>query len=206
MERNNWNNRDRDFRHAHNSYEDSQEHSRRNNERRADPDTYRGAYRQDTTSDHRHVSTWNGFDRGPDNEWQGRNHRSAAHYQNRNRMGGDSDSTYQRGGHESYGRQREERFDSPAHRSHYRQQSFGPGSNFNNDYGPDNYQHRRDENYGNMAGSLSFGYDGDRNSDPDANRYYDPLSGRIRDNRYNRESQSRNARNRSDDSWYADRH
>jgi hypothetical protein len=54
------------------------------------------------------------------------------------------------------------------------------GSNFNNDYGPDRYRNRPGENYGNMAGSLSFGYDGDYNSDPDYNRQYNPLSGEMR--------------------------
>ncbi|MHC2990796.1 hypothetical protein OB13_04075 [Pontibacter sp. HJ8] len=57
------------------------------------------------------------------------------------------------------------------------------GSNFNNDYGPDRYRSRPGENYGNMAGSLSVGYDGDFNADQNRNRHYDPLSGEIRNYR-----------------------
>ena len=63
-------------------------------------------------------------------------------------------------------------------RSHF---GGSAGSNFNNDYGPDRYGSRGPgENYGNMAGSLSFGYDGDFNVDPYANRHYNPLSGELR--------------------------
>ncbi|PKV75782.1 hypothetical protein [Pontibacter ramchanderi] len=59
--------------------------------------------------------------------------------------------------------------------------------NFDGDYHPDNYPQRRGENYGNMAGSLSYGYDGDRNSDPDYNRRYNPLTGELRQRQGNYE-------------------
>lgn len=48
---------------------------------------------------------------------------------------------------------------------------------FDGDYRPDSYGHGGGENYGNMAGSLSYGYDGMSNYDPDWNRSYNPLTG-----------------------------
>lgn len=86
--------------------------------------------------------------------------------------------------------------------------------NFNSDYSPDNYGGRRSgANEGNMAGSLSFGYDGDRNSDPDWNRHYDPLSGERRsyhgdyqsrqpDRGQYRGATSRNRNAENDGDWY----
>ncbi|MCX2741792.1 hypothetical protein [Pontibacter anaerobius] len=56
---------------------------------------------------------------------------------------------------------------------------YGAG-NFSADYGPDHYGQGGGENYGNEAGSLSFGYDGTSNYDPDWNTKYDPLSGHRR--------------------------
>lgn len=206
MERNNWNYRDRDFRNSQDRYEDRREAYQRNNDRRADPDTYRGAYRLDTTSDHRHVSTWDGFDRDSDNNWQRNDRRSQNQYQDRNSQYGDRDSRYQPYGDEAYERHRQDRYDRPERSSNYRHRDYGPASNFNSDYSPDNYPHRRDENYGNMAGSLSFGYDGDRNSDPDADRYYDPLSGHLRGNRHSSQDQHRHRSNRSDNNWHDERY
>jgi hypothetical protein len=73
----------------------------------------------------------------------------------------------------------------------YRHRTSG---NFDGDYRPDNYPHRRGENYGNMAGSLSFGYDGDRNSDPDYNRRYNPLTGELRQPRRDEDGRQRQPR------------
>jgi len=71
-------------------------------------------------------------------------------------------------------------------------------SNFNNDYGPDNYRAGQGENYGNMAGSLSFGYDGTSNYDPDYNRHYDPMSGKRRSYHGNYTSRHPSDQNRED--------
>lgn len=66
--------------------------------------------------------------------------------------------------------------------SQYYDDNYGRriSGNFDGDYHPDNYPQRRGENYGNMAGSLSYGYDGGYTSDPDYNRRYNPLTGEIR--------------------------
>ncbi|RDV16621.1 hypothetical protein DXT99_02225 [Pontibacter diazotrophicus] len=255
MERDNWNNRNR--------YSNDRNQNR-GNEHRADEDSYRGAYRLDTSSDHRNVSTWNGFDRGEENRNQdsdyNRNYnndynRNYNNDYNRNYNSGqqgnrggstagnfdyDRDNRYQyqdRGdntrnwdeqyqstsggynsrfggnqGGNSGGYDRENRHDSVRSRIDKRDNS-GWG-NFNSDYSPDNYAGRRSgANEGNMAGSLSFGYDGDRNSDPDWNRHYDPLSGerrsyhgdyqsRQQDRSQYRGSTSRNRNAENDSGWY----
>ncbi|MBX0332893.1 hypothetical protein K3G39_06555 [Pontibacter sp. HSC-14F20] len=80
-----------------------------------------------------------------------------------NRSGYNEPNRNERSGNQQYG-------DYYSHRT---------ASNFDADYRPDHYPHRRGENYGNMAGSLSYGYDGDDNSDPDYNRRYNPLTGEL---------------------------
>ncbi|MFD1188655.1 hypothetical protein [Pontibacter rugosus] len=69
---------------------------------------------------------------------------------------------------------------SQQHRSvHDRIQDRDPygSGNFNADYRRDTYGNGNGNNYGNEAGSLSYGYDGSSNYDPDWNRHYNPLSG-----------------------------
>lgn len=66
--------------------------------------------------------------------------------------------------------------------------------NFDADYHPDSYGRGRGENYGNMAGSLSYGYDGGRNSDPDYNRRYNPMTGEIRQRRHEDDDRQRQPR------------
>ena len=74
----------------------------------------------------------------------------------------------------------QERFGGDKEREEGYRTRFG-GGNFSNDYGPDRYGSREpEENYGNMAGSLSYGYDGDFNVDPYAGRHYNPLTGELR--------------------------
>lgn len=245
MERDNWNNRNR---------YNNERYQNRGDERRADEDSYRGAYRLDTSSDHRNVSTWNGFDRGEENRNQNTDYnRNYNNEYNRNynsdqqgNRGGrytgdyDRDNRYQyqdhggntrnwdeqyqstsggynsrfggNAGGNSAGYDRENRHDSVRSRIDNRDNSGW--DNFNTDYSPDNYAGRRSgTNEGNMAGSLSYGYDGDRNSDPDRNRHYDPLSGERRS--YHGDYQSRQpergmyrgatSRNRNannDSDWY----
>ncbi|GAB3539009.1 hypothetical protein GCM10027443_35020 [Pontibacter brevis] len=251
MERDNWNNRDR--------YNDNRNQNR-GNDRRADEDSYRGAYRLDTTSDHRNETTWDGFDRNDRNRNQGgdnynrnynsdysRNYNSGQQgnrgrssvgnfdydrdnryqYQDRNGNSRNWDEQYQptSGGYGSrfggnsggnfggYDRnERNNRHDSV--RSRIDDRNSSGWDNFNSDYSPDNYAGRRSgANEGNMAGSLSFGYDGDRNSDPDWNRNYDPLSGERRSYHGNYQSRhperglyrggtSRNRNGENDSDWF----
>lgn len=182
-----------------NDYRDN----RRNNDRRPDESQYRGAYRLD---DEGHYSTYNrsrqgGMDRDRHNEDQGgdyvyrrsRNLQDNDDYTERQyqqsyrggrqgeysdfggRYGGSAGMRDSRSGYNE--RNSRERGGTSDYGDYYRSRTSG---NFDGDYHPDNYPHRRDENYGNMAGSLSFGYDGDRNSDPDYNRRYNPLTGEMR--------------------------
>ena len=152
-------------------------------------DAYRGAYRFDNTSNHHNVSTY---------DWQvGQPHRTLDRNeirpQDSNRQNRPHD--YERDWSGYYPNDRgEDLYDSsrsqPTYRDAYNrpdrpsysnpQNESGYG-NFDEPYAPDHYRGNPGENYGNMAGSLSYGYDGGYNSNPDYNRMYDPLSGRIRD-------------------------
>lgn len=180
----------------HNSPWQSEGYSARGNNhlRRVDEDMYRGAYRFDNESDHHNETTYDGFDLN--DSWSGERHRG--NNRGENNQGGDyvyrrslnnqdNDRRYQ----EDYRRNNNASYRNASYRNGsdsyggYYDDRFGDGSsNFNNSYSPDPYRNQnRDQNYGNMAGSLSFGYDGDYNSDPDYRRRYDPMSGRIRNNR-----------------------
>lgn len=228
MERDNWNNRNR---------YNNDRHQNRENEDRVDEDSYRGAYRLDTTSDHRNQTTWDGFDRDDRNRNQGNDYnrnynsdynRNYNNDYNRNYNSGqqgshggsssdydnDRNSRYQNqdrsGGYDSrFGGN--DRHDSVRNRIDKRELS--EWGNFNTDYSPDNYAGRRDANFGNSAGSLSYGYDGNRNSDPDWNRQYNPLSGERRSYHGNyqsrhperdqyRGSSSRNRNDKNDNDWF----
>lgn len=205
MESNYWN-RDRD------------RYERRGNDerRRADEDSYRGAYRLDNTSDHRNVSTWdwgsdrergrreNDYNRNYNQDYN-RNYNQDYNTPNRDtsrnrgydhdNYNADSryyrdeqDSRYRSSNNSNWDEQRRSSsggYGNDAHREHRsvhdRIESRGRGvlSNFDANYGPDNYGQGGGANYGNEAGSLSYGYDGSSNYDPDWNRHYNPLTGRL---------------------------
>jgi hypothetical protein len=235
MENNKWNNRNRrDYA--------SDRDERRGNERRVDEDSYRGAYRLDTTSDHRNQTTWDGFDRGNSNRGQQSNYNQDYNRDYNRNYNNDYNNDYNRNynsseqsnrheGNRGGGYNRDFDRDSPDwnERSQQYQSSYDDGSgrhdsvrsriedrdrygsgNFISNYSPDNYGGSRGENYGNMAGSLSFGYDGIGNADHDQNRHYDPQSGRHHSYHGNYESRrpdrdrfndSRNDPNFSNDDW-----
>lgn len=221
MERNNWNNRQ--------GYTNDRNRSREK-ERRVDEDVYRGAYRLDNTSDHRNETTWDGFDRRDDRNRRGmdynqdynrnynsdynRNYNSDQRpYRSESEKGSDfsrdSRSQNRSGNNQSWDQQYQPtsggygtRFGG-RERDNQNRDRYGAG-NFNVDYSPDNYGSRtKGLNEGNMAGSLSFGYDGDNNADPDGNRRYDPLSGHRHSNYESRRperGQYRGNRNQFDSS------
>ncbi|MCJ8167370.1 hypothetical protein MKJ04_21190 [Pontibacter sp. E15-1] len=194
MERSTWNNspqypEDRDKRNR-----------QRDNSPSQNPDSYRGAYRFETDRDPRNQSNWNrSEDHADRNRNQGRSpdynqdyNRNYNNDYNRNynyptrdhraeprqsARGNDRENFQDR----SYGSQRNHV--SQGHESvHDRIEDndpYGVG-NFNANYRPDTYRSGRGENYGNMAGSLSYGYDGSSNYNPDWNSRYDPLSGHRR--------------------------
>lgn len=188
-------------------------------DRRNDPDNrqfedesrYRGAYRLDNGTNHRNHTTYDGFDSINNRDSSDRNSRNNS-YENGNEFSRDryrnqspENFSNNRSGYtnEYFGRSSGERQDH----NRFNQgmtQADRYKSNFNNDYGPDNYRHNRGENYGNMAGSLSFGYDGDFNSDPDHDRQYDPLSGRRRSYQENYETR-RNENQKRPGNRYEDR-
>ncbi|GHA60710.1 hypothetical protein [Pontibacter akesuensis] len=197
MERNNWNNRDNDRNERSMIPE-------RNERRSRDEDSYRGAYRLDTSSDHRNETTWNGYgstergnnrgeERFRDNNTYRTHHDRGYDHDNYNMnsryrdQGGASrggysssgrDDQYNRGG-SGYGN-RYGGDNNQQHRSVHdrieRRDAYGTG-NFNSDYRQDSYGNGGGANYGNEAGSLSYGYDGTSNYDPDWNRQYNPLTG-----------------------------
>jgi hypothetical protein len=167
-------------------------------------DAYRGAYRFDNTSNHHNVSTY---------DWQvARPHRTedrndirpqVSNQQNRQHDYERDWSGYYHNDRDedSYGNDRrrqqmlrDER-QGPGSRSYNNPRDTSGYGNFDEPYGPDRYTRHRGENYGNMAGSLSFGYDGGYNSNPDYNRMYDPLSGRIRNRQDDSDDARRDRRN-----------
>lgn len=159
--------------------------------RRVDEDMYRGAYRFDNESDHSNETTYDGFDL---NDSMAR-HNEPYNYRGETEQGGDYVYRRSRNTEDNNRRYSDSNRYGNSDRSSQRRQnnynqgyyedSYGDGnSNFNNSYAPDPYRNKnRDQNYGNMGGSLSFGYDGDYNSDPDYRRRFDPMSGKIRRNR-----------------------
>ncbi|QCR22622.1 hypothetical protein [Pontibacter sp. SGAir0037] len=203
MERDNWNRRRSDFddRDQDNRYRNNNRFG--NNAAKDEEDSYRGAYRFDNTSDHHNQSTYNGFDRsGNRNQHNYRNEQGRQdNVSGRNRFNERDD--YSSGN--DYRNTRDSVHDR-MNRGYDNRERYS--SNFNNDYGSDNYRSGRGENYGNMAGSLSFGYDGDNNADPDANRMYNPLSGRRHSYHGNystrRPDNFDNRRNRPDDRYRED--
>ncbi|CAM3849180.1 hypothetical protein POKO110462_22035 [Pontibacter korlensis] len=189
--------------------DDRDNRDRYDNRQRTDEDSYRGAYRLDTTSDHRNESTWDGFDSRDQNRRRGNDYNQ--NYNNDyNRNYNQDYNSYSRGNdrnrgydHDNYNMNSRYR-DSNNRDEHYRstggygtrfggdsnqqhrsvhdrisdRDGYSASGNFNPDYGPDYYGQGGGANYGNQAGSLSFGYDGSSNYDRDWNRHYDPLTGR----------------------------
>lgn len=193
MERNEWNSRwgydsDRNRAHGH--------------RRQVDEDSYRGAYRLDTTSDHRHETTWDGFDRRSDSSRRGTDYNLDynRNYNNDYNRNYNSDQRRVHSGEDNYSRDnrsgyrggddriREEQFRPTSGgynvrfggRSERLEHSSPGAGNFDADYRPDHYGNGGGANYGNMAGSLSYGYDGDYNANPDWDSQYDPLTGHHR--------------------------
>jgi hypothetical protein len=175
----------------------------RSRNREADESSYRGAYRLDTDSRHHNQSTYGGFDRGERDTQQ----HGGGYVYRRSRNLQDNDN-YTRQQHRkspderrAYGRDhfgsrygggpgmQESPSRDAGERRHEDERRYederiyynrGTGSIFDVNYGPDRYRPHPGENYGNMAGSLSYGYDGGYNSDPDYNRRYNPLTGELR--------------------------
>jgi hypothetical protein len=150
-----------------------------------DEDMYRGAYRFDNSSPHHNVSTYNWNERYRD-ERENRNMRErrqgTGHYNTdqsdyyRNR-GYREDRPYRETNRQERGYWQDE----DRHQPQSYQNARHISGNFTADYGPDSYGYgEQGENYGNMAGSLSYGYDGGNISDYDENRYYEPLTGHRR--------------------------
>lgn len=177
MEGNDWYNRT--------GYTDYRNHFR-GDDRPIDQSVFRGAYRFDTESPHHNEST---YYRKVDRREEPRNY--------------DRTSDYYGSGNYNEGRERSENRNMPRNTNRYDERNRGrhnrgfwmdeetqqPESmsrsrsvfgNFESNYQPDPYYARRGENYGNMAGSLSAGYDGNRNADWNEHRYYNPLTGHRR--------------------------
>ncbi|WP_299708325.1 hypothetical protein [uncultured Pontibacter sp.] len=198
----------------YNNWQDRHD-DRRRNERRPDESQYRGAYRLDedehysTYNRNRQGDMGN---RGRDryNEDQGgdyvyrrsRNLQDNDNYTERQYQQSYRGDSSRQGNYSGFGgryggsagmRDNRSRYNEGSRDSRSSSQQYGDqysrrtSGNFDGDYRPDNYPHLRDENYGNMAGSLSFGYDGDRNSDPDYNRRYNPMTGEMRQRQSNYE-------------------
>ncbi|SIQ88967.1 hypothetical protein [Pontibacter lucknowensis] len=188
----------------YNNWQDRRDENRRDNNRN-DESQYRGAYRLDEDS---HYSTYNRSGQGDRDRDRYNEDQGGDYIYRRSRNLQDNDDYTQRQYQQSYrggsrqgaysdfgGRyggsagMRDNRsgYNDPRSSERSSRQQYGDhyvnrtSGNFDGDYRPDNYPHRRDENYGNMAGSLSFGYDGDRNSDPDYNRRYNPMTGEMRE-------------------------
>ncbi|MBF9254666.1 hypothetical protein I2I11_15280 [Pontibacter sp. 172403-2] len=171
-------------------YTDNRNHSGRDDQP-VDEDRYRGAYRFDNKSADRNETTYDGFDRnrhpyrradnpgnsrdfGRDRGGAYQNDWSAQDRNSRYQQGGSNSNQY-RNNSGSYDRYSDRNTDRYSNR--YEGEGHSGLGNFNPDYGPDHYRSGSGENYGNMAGSLSYGYDGTSNYNHDKDNYYDPLTG-----------------------------
>ncbi|MCC9135973.1 hypothetical protein ACFSKU_16000 [Pontibacter silvestris] len=201
METNNWYNReyrDRNFRNRN----DRNYHDRyQNDDRSIDRDAYRGAYRLDDDSSDRNKTTYNGSERRNDSGRHLNRYNQLTYEQDEQNQNSNQDYGYRQDWNNSYRNNRNDRdynYNFGDNRHEYRQGDYdrhwdeqyrpssggygtrfgGDRNNFDADYGPDHFKGSRDENYGNTAGSLSWGYNGIDNYDPDYNRSYNPLTGR----------------------------
>ncbi|MHA6248005.1 hypothetical protein ACXYMU_08730 [Pontibacter sp. CAU 1760] len=190
MERNNdWNSR---------RHEKPYPHQDRREERMADEDSYRSSYRMDNSSPPRNESTWNDSHRAEDrrrsstdynrNYNRDYNNDYNRNYNDMNRSGSSGRrDDYRRNGSQGYQQGAGQQRHGSVHDRIVDQDPYGSG-NFSADYRPDRYGRGGGENYGNMAGSLSYGYDGNNISDPDWNSRYEPMTGKRRSYHGNYES------------------
>lgn len=163
----------------------------RGDDRPIDQSVFRGAYRLDNDSPYHDETTYDGFDRRGERHESSRTYDRRPEYQSREqrfyynenqprRRDHDRDRDRNRfnyGSRNSQGYWHDEETQQPE--SMYRSRSVF--ANFEGNYDPDRFRTRgRDESYGNMAGSLSVGYDGDWNADWEEHRYYNPLTGHRR--------------------------
>ncbi len=183
MEGNDW--------YSRTGYTDYRNHYR-GDDQPLDPSVFRGAYRLDTDSNHHNQTTYSGFDRSrrPDeqqggdyiyNRTGGMRHEDVSRSE-LDRVHSNLDQNYDQDNR--FRRDRDEQ---------YRPHSGGYGTRFGDeerqgyrserDWNRDRYNDRYNdwgrERYGNTAGSLSFGYDGDYYSQQERSRHFDPLSGRM---------------------------
>lgn len=167
----------------------------RYDDRRSDDTHFRGAYRLDNESSSRNRSTYNMNNTGSyrQNKEQGGDYvyrrsrnlqdndgYTEQQYRHSYPSNPDRNSYEGRSGNYSSMDRNFSRSEEQNRQTYRPRHNEGISGNFDGDYSPDRYSNRPGENYGNMAGSLSFGYDGDYNSDPDYNRRYNPLTGEIR--------------------------
>ncbi|WP_162426173.1 hypothetical protein [Pontibacter pudoricolor] len=169
-------------------YTDYRNHYR-GDERPIDQDVFRGSYRFDNDSPHHNETTYNGFREREERHESPRTYERRPELENREQNLNNYNTRaprrdrnqgrvpYNYGNRYEQGYWQDEETNQPE--SMYRSRSvFG---NFEGNYDPDRYRPRtRDENYGNMAGSLSVGYDGEWNADWEEHRYYNPLTGHRR--------------------------
>lgn len=193
-------------------YTDYRNHYR-GDERPIDQDVFRGAYRFDNESRNRNETTYDGFDRrgrrhddSRSNHYMQDNYNSGQSYyyndnrnqdRDRNRDGDWNSNNRQNSRQQGYWMDEETHQPESLHRSTH------VSGNFEDRYNRDRYNNYGDDrNYGNMAGSLSYGYDGDYNADwDDNNRHYDPLTGHRRSyhgNYTSRHPEQDNTRNNRD--------
>ncbi|MEJ8755488.1 hypothetical protein WG947_00650 [Pontibacter sp. H259] len=174
-------------------YTDYRNHFR-GDERPIDQDVFRGSYRLDNDSPHHHETTYNRNERRYQQREEPRNYNRNQQYYNQERG-----NQYHEGSHNVRDTYRyDNRNQGNPRRGHWHDEETNQpesmwratsvGGNFDNDYYSDPYEARRGENYGNMAGSLSVGYDGDRNADWEQHQHYNPLTGHRRSYHGNYES------------------
>jgi len=164
-------------------YTDYRNHFR-GDERPLDQSVFRGAYRLDTEGPHHNETTYNRGNYRDERHEEPRSYNQQNYNQNRgnysNQGPQDMRDSYRyddrNQGNRRRGYWRDEETNQPE--SMWRATHWS--GNFDNNYYGDPYEARRGENYGNMAGSLSVGYDGDRNADWEQHRHYNPLTGHRR--------------------------
>ncbi|WP_276495725.1 hypothetical protein [Pontibacter litorisediminis] len=149
MEGNYWNrNRDRE------------EHNRRHDgdRRRVDEDSYRGAYRLDTTSDHRNETTWDGFGSTQ-----------------RNRRSNDYNQDYNRDYNRNYNSDYNRNYNGPSRNRGYDHDNYNMDSRYR-DQGNKNYRSSNNADWNDQSryGHNSSGYD-------NGNRKHRSVHARIED-------------------------
>ncbi|MBC5773201.1 hypothetical protein H8S95_03925 [Pontibacter sp. KCTC 32443] len=174
MEGNDWYNRT--------GYTDYRNHFR-GDDRPIDQSVFRGSYRFDNDSPHHNETTYNRYERRD----EPRNYDRNAGYYSSDRGSYYNESRNQGREQQHRATDRNQRNysrgywqDEETHQPESMYRSTHISGNFEDNYYSDPYYANRGENYGNMAGSLSVGYDGDRNADWEEHRHYNPLTGHRR--------------------------